>query len=61
KLINCIMIDCDLSFEKSDVDAVVLSSVVSIKNPKSGKIVCKSVGEIISDDPEAKGQIEVAP
>ena len=61
KLINCIMIDCDLSFEKSDVDAVVLSSVVSIKNPRSGKIVCKSVGEIISDDPEAKGQIEVAP
>lgn len=61
KLINCIMIDCDLSFEKSDVDAVVLSSVVSIKNPKSGNIVCKSVGEIISDDPEAKGQIEVAP
>ena len=61
KLINCIMIDCDLAFEKSDVDAVVLSSVESIKNPRSGKIVCKSVGEIISDDPEAKGQIEVAP
>ena len=61
KLINCIMEGCDLSFEKSDVDAVVLSPVVSIKNPRSGKIVCKSVGEIIRDDPEAKGEIEVAP
>ena len=59
KLINCIMIDCDLSFEKSDVDAVVLSPVVSIKNPRSGKIVCKSVGEIINDDPEAMGEVVI--
>ena len=59
KLINCIMIDCDLSFEKSDVDAVVLSPVVSIKNPRSGKIVCKSVGEVINDDPEAMGEVAI--
>lgn len=59
KLINCIMIDCDLSFEKSDVDAVILSPVVSIKNPRSGKIVCKSVGEIINDDPEAMGEVVI--
>lgn len=59
KLINCIMIDCDLSFEKSDVDAVVLSPVVSIKNPRSGKIVCKSVGEVINDDPEAMGEVVI--
>ena len=57
KLINCEMIDCDLSFEKSVVDAEIKSSVVSIKNPKSGKIVCQSVGEIIMNDPEAKGLI----
>ena len=59
KLINCSMIGCDLSFEKSDVDAEVNSSVDSIKNPGSGKIVCKGVGEIINDDPEARGEIVV--
>ena len=59
KLVNCIMEGCDLSFEKSDVDAVVLSPVVSIKNPRSGKIVCKSVGEVINDDPEAMGEVVI--
>lgn len=57
RLINCRMTDCDLAFEKSDVDAEVTSAVDSIKNPRSGKIICKSVGEIIMDDPEAKGEI----
>ena len=59
KLINCKMEDCDLSFEKSEVNATVDSSIVSIKNPRSGKIVCQSVGEIISDDPEAKCEVVV--
>ena len=57
KLINCRMIDCDLAFEKSDVEADIISPVVSIKNPHSGKITAKSVGEIIMDDPDAKGRI----
>lgn len=60
KLINCTMKDCDLSFEKSEVEATVASSVDSIKNPASGKIVCQSVGEIIMDDPEAKGEIVIS-
>ena len=60
KLINCRMEGCDLSFEKSVVEADIRSSVDSIKNPKSGKIICQSVGEIIMDDPEAKGQIVTA-
>ena len=60
KLINCTMKDCDLSFEKSDVEATIASSVDSIKNPASGKIVCQSVGEIIMDDPEAKGEIVIS-
>ena len=57
KLINCRMIDCDLAFEKSDVEATIISSVDSIKNPHSGKITVESVGEIIMDDPDAKGKI----
>ena len=57
KLINCTMEGCDLSFEKSDVEAEVKSAVDSIKNPRSGKIVCESAGEIILTDPEAKCEI----
>ncbi len=59
KLINCQMIDCDLAFEKSDVEAEINSSVVSIKNPRSGRITLLSVGEMIMDDPEAHGQVDV--
>ena len=53
KLINCRMVDCDLAFEKSDVEADIVSSVVSIKNPRSGRIRAASVGEVIMDDPGA--------
>ena len=59
KLINCRMIDCDLAFEKSDVEAEIISSVVSIKNPHSGRITALSVGEMIMDDPDARGQVNV--
>ena len=61
KLVNCRMVDCDLAFEKSDVQAEIDSDVISIKNPRSGKITVKSVGEIIMDDPEAEGEICVNP
>ena len=59
KLINCTMEDCDLSFEYSDVDADVKGHIVSVKNPKSGKIVADSVGEIIFEDAvmETDGQV----
>ena len=40
---------CDLSFERSTVNAEVLSSIDSIKNPIGGKIVAESVGELIMD------------
>ena len=43
------MQDADLAFEKSDVDATILSDVISIKNPKSGTIRVNSVQEIIND------------
>lgn len=59
KLINCTMEDTDLSFEYSDVEADIVGDVISIKNPKSGKIVADTVGEIIWDDPvmECTGEI----
>ena len=41
--------DADLAFEHSSVEATILSSVTSIKNPKSGIIRCQTVGEYIHD------------
>ena len=57
KLVDCRMENTDLAFEKSEVEATVLTPVVSIKNPRSGRIVVPSVGEIIRDDPESRGEI----
>ena len=51
------MIDTDLCFEKSEVEACITTQVISIKNPLSGKICVPSVGEIIRDDAGAKGEI----
>lgn len=59
KLINCEMIDTDLCFEKSEVEASIVTPVVSIKNPLSGTITVPSVGEIIMDDENAKGEIKI--
>ena len=58
KLINCKMLDADLAFEKSDVEATVTTPMISIKNPLSGIINVPEVGEIIMDDPNAKGIIK---
>lgn len=49
KLINCTMEGCDLSFEYSDVEADIKGHIDSVKNPKSGKIVADSIGEIIRE------------
>lgn len=50
KLIDCVMEDTDLSFEYSDVEANIKGHIVSVKNPKSGKIVADSIGEFIAED-----------
>lgn len=50
KMINCKMIDADLAFEYSDADAEIIGHIDSVKNPRSGKIVADSVGEIIRSD-----------
>ena len=48
-LINCTMENCDLSFERSEVNASLTAPILSIKNPASGRIEVPSVGEIILD------------
>ncbi len=50
-LVNCKLINTDLCFEYcKDVDATVIGSVISVKNPTSGKIKADSIGEIILDE-----------
>ena len=46
---DCTMEDCDLSFERSEVEATVRGNIVSVKNPISGYIKADSIGEIILD------------
>lgn len=57
RLIDCEMTDTDLSFERSDVEAVLTAPIVSIKNPLSGHIRVPEAGEIIMDIQEAKGKV----
>lgn len=47
---DCEMINCDLAFERSDVNATISGSVDSVKNPFSGRIVADAIGEIILDN-----------
>ncbi len=54
---DCEMTDTDLCFEKSHVDAVISTPVLSIKNPASGIIRAPHVGEVIMDDPTAAARI----
>ena len=49
RLVNCTMEGTDLSFEYSDVEADVKGHILSVKNPRSGRIVADSVGEVIHD------------
>lgn len=59
KLIDCEMIDTDLSFERSEVEATLTAPIASIKNPLSGHIYVPAVGEIITDLEAATGKIIV--
>ena len=49
-LINCTMEETDLAFEYSEVQADIKGSVLSVKNPKSGRITADGYGEIILGD-----------
>lgn len=59
KLINCTMEETDLSFEYSDVEADIIGHVISVKNPKSGRIILDSVDEVIMEDAamECSGEV----
>lgn len=60
-LSDCRMDKSDLSFEKSDAFATLTAPIISIKNLRSGQITVPEVGEIISDDKDAKGSIIIKP
>lgn len=47
---DCEMVDCDLSFENSEVHASVRGSIDSVKNPASGRILADRIGEIVLDE-----------
>lgn len=47
---DCTTENCDLSFERSSVQAVVKGDIISVKNPISGFINADSIGEIIFDE-----------
>lgn len=51
KLVNCRFgADADLAFEESEVEAEIVSPIVSIKNPTTGHITAPAIGEIIIDE-----------
>ena len=47
---NCKLLNTNLAFEYSTVDADINGSIDSIKNPISGRIVADEIGEIIFDN-----------
>jgi hypothetical protein len=47
---NCKLINTTLAFEYSDVDAEITSRIDSVKNPSSGIIRAKSIGELIMEN-----------
>ncbi|MGY5612492.1 DUF3737 family protein [Vibrio brasiliensis] len=47
---NCRMEETDLCFEYSDVEADIVTDIVSVRNPKSGHIRAPHIGEIIIDE-----------
>lgn len=59
RLIDCEMQDADLAFEKSSVRASIKSPVLSIKNPKRGKITLPAVGEIVCDEKWSKCKVVI--
>ncbi len=59
ELVDCEMIDTDLSFERSEVEATLTAPIVSIKNPRSGHITVPALGELIMDDPRARGVVDI--
>lgn len=51
---NCKLLNTDLAFEYSTVDVEITGKIDSVKNPYSGRIQAREIGEIIFDNPEMK-------
>lgn len=50
KMVNCKLLNTDLCFEFSTVDAEITTPIISVKNPISGKIHAKKIGELIMEE-----------
>ncbi len=50
---NCRLLNTNLAFEYSTVDAQIDSRIDSVKNPLGGTITAKAIDEIIWDNPDA--------
>ena len=51
KLVNCKLLNTDLCFELcSNIDADIISKIDSVKNPISGIIKAKGIGELILNE-----------
>ncbi|MCQ2478508.1 MAG: DUF3737 family protein [Clostridia bacterium] len=59
KLINCTTENCDLSFEYSSVQAEIKGEILSVKNPKSGKIFADKIGDIILESSVVKTKCKI--
>lgn len=59
QLVDCQLINTDLAFEYSTVEAKIDSTITSIKNPISGHIHAKGIQDIIFDDPEIDSKASV--
>lgn len=59
RLINCTTENCDLAFEYSDVSAEISGDIVSVKNPRSGRICADSIGEVILEDSIVETECEI--
>ena len=57
RLVGCELTDCDLCFEKSDLEADITAPVESIKNPRSGRISVPAVEELVMTDAESTAEI----
>lgn len=56
---DCEMTDTDLSFERSEVNATVKGSILSVKNPTSGSIIADEIGELVDYREDSKCVVNV--
>ena len=51
---------CDLAFEYSEVNAMIVGHISSIKNPLKGKIICEKCETLIVDEHDrSSGEVEL--